>query len=68
MSILFLCCRQVRYLDRNHTAAATTNAQRIVGLERRLGMFTEHWVQDVTLHSRVLIGFLNRCYVTSTSR
>ncbi len=64
MSVLFVCYRQVRYLTRNHTSAATTNAHRVVGLEQRLGVFTENWVQDAALHSRAVIGFLNRYYVT----
>jgi PAP2 superfamily len=64
MAVLFICYRQVRFLTRNHTAAATTNAHRVVGLERRLGMFTEHRVQDLALHSRAVIGFLDRYYVT----
>jgi hypothetical protein len=64
MGLLFTCYREVRYLTRNHTDAATSNAHRIVDLERRLGMFTEGWVQNLTLHSRVVIGLLNRYYVT----
>ena len=64
MGLLFTGYRQVRYLTRNHIDAATSNAHRIVDLERRLGMFTERWVQNLTLHSRAVIGFLNRYYVT----
>ncbi len=64
MGLLFTCYRQVRYLTRNHTGAATSNAHRIVGLERRLGVFNERWIQDLALHSRAVIGFLNRYYVT----
>jgi hypothetical protein len=64
MSILFVCYRQVRYLTRDHTGAATTNAHRVVGLEQRLGVFTESRVQEIALCSRALIGLLNRYYVT----
>ena len=64
MGLLFTGYRQVRYLTRNHTDAATSNAHRIVDLERHLGMFTERWVQNLALHSRAVIGFLNRYYVT----
>jgi len=64
MTVLFICYRQVRYLTRNHDAAATANAHRVVDLEQRLGMFTERRVQDLALHSRALIELLNRYYLT----
>jgi PAP2 superfamily len=64
MAFLFVCYRQVRYLTRNHTSAATTNAHRVVEFERSLGAFTEGWVQDLALHSHAVITVLNRYYVT----
>ena len=64
MVLLFIGYRQVRYLTRDHTGAATANARRVVDFERRLGVFTEGWVQDLALHSRTVIAFLNQYYVT----
>jgi PAP2 superfamily len=64
MTALFLLYRQVRYLTRNDTHAATANARRVVGFERSLGVFTERALQDVAMNSETVVAFLNRYYVT----
>jgi PAP2 superfamily len=60
---LFLVYRQVRYLTRNDTAAAVSNAHGVVRLERRLGMFSERTLQGIVMHSHTVVTFLNRYYV-----
>jgi hypothetical protein len=62
--VMFLLYRQVRYLTRNDTGTALSNARRVVGLERRLGVFTERLVQDTVMHCEWFVGLLNRYYVT----
>jgi len=63
MGGLFLLYRQIRHLTSGDLATAMANADRIVDLERRLGVFTERDVQDVVLRSRLAIELLDHFYV-----
>jgi hypothetical protein len=63
MGIVFVAYRQVRHLTSGDTAAAFTNADRVVAVERHLGIFSERSVQQLVMHSEPLVAFLNRYYV-----
>ncbi len=64
IATVFVAYRQIRFLTRNDTAAAFANARRVVGFERRLGVFSEAAVQDLSMRSRAVVELLNRYYVS----
>lgn len=63
MGAVFLAYRQVRHLTSGDTGAAFANAERVVALEQRFGLFSERAVQELVLRSETAIAFLNRYYV-----
>ncbi len=63
MGAVFLAYRQVRHLTSGDTGDAFANAERVVALEQRLGIFHEGAVQRLVLHSEAVVAFLNRYYV-----
>jgi hypothetical protein len=63
MGGLFLLYRQIRHLTSGDLATAMANADQIVDLERRLGVFTERDVQELVLRSRLVIDVLDHYYV-----
>ena len=60
---VFVGYRQIRYLTRNDTDQAVANARRVVDLERHAHIFSERGLQNLTMHSDAVVGFLNRYYV-----
>jgi hypothetical protein len=63
MGAVFVAYRQVRHLTSGDTGDAFANAERVVALEQRLGIFHEGAVQRLVLHSDAVVAFLNRYYV-----
>jgi PAP2 superfamily len=63
MATMFMLYRQVRSLTSGDVDQAMVNADRVVGLERSLGAFSEGAVQRLVLHSRLAIEFLDHYYV-----
>ncbi|HEU4841661.1 MAG TPA: phosphatase PAP2 family protein [Ilumatobacteraceae bacterium] len=63
MGAVFVAYRQVRHLTSGDTDAAFANADHVVAIEQRLGVFTERSVQRLALHSEQVVGFLNHYYV-----
>lgn len=63
MGVVFVAYRQVRHLTSGDTAAAFANAERVVAIEQRFGIFTERAVQRLVMHSEPAVAFLNRYYV-----
>jgi hypothetical protein len=63
MGTVFLAYRQVRHLTSGDTDAAFANADHVVAVERRLGIFSERLVQELVMQSEPLVAFLNRYYV-----
>ena len=60
--LVYLGYRHVRHLARDQTEQAFENARRIVGLERRLHVFTEHAVQQVFIHHDWPMWVINHYY------
>lgn len=61
---LFFVYQQVRFVTRDDVGSAMSNARRVIGFERALGVFRERDLQTLVLHSEHLVSFLNRYYVT----
>ncbi|MGH2996098.1 MAG: phosphatase PAP2 family protein [Gaiellaceae bacterium] len=60
---LYLLAARTKRNERARLQAAR-NAERIVALERRLGIHVEPWVQELLLPRRRLVAVLNATYVT----
>ena len=63
VATMFMLYRQVRSLTSGDVDHAMVNADRIVGIERRFGAFSEGSLQRLVLHSRPAIEFLDHYYV-----
>jgi hypothetical protein len=63
MATMFMLYRQVRHLTSGDIDQAMVNADRVVGLERSLGAFSEGSLQRLVLNSRLAIEFLDHYYV-----
>ncbi|MCU1360532.1 MAG: hypothetical protein JWN99_1821, partial [Ilumatobacteraceae bacterium] len=63
MVSVFMIYRQVRHLTSGDVDRAMANANRVVGVEQRLGVFREGALQHLVLRSRLAIDFLDHYYV-----
>jgi len=63
IAVLYLLYRSVRLLTRDSTEQALVNAQRVLDLERAVGLALEEGVQRAALSSELVIELLNRYYV-----
>lgn len=60
---MFMLYLQVRTLTSGDVEQATSNANRVVGIERWFGAFSEESVQRAALRSRLVIELLDHYYV-----
>ena len=63
MVAVFMAYRQVRHLTSGDLDQATSNASRVVEVERWFGVFTERSLQRLALRSQFVIEFLDHYYV-----
>lgn len=63
VTAVFVLYRQVRHLTSSDLTAAMANADRVVELERAVGVFSEASLQRLVLRSRVLVDLLDHYYV-----
>ena len=59
---LYSLVRNLQGSAREAHVQALTNAERVIGAERLIGMWHEESIQEVFLHSRLFIQFLNTWY------
>jgi hypothetical protein len=62
---LLLAYKYGRFLVRGHVSQALANAHEVIGIERRLGMFTEARLQDLVDSNPTIIRFLNGYYLVA---
>jgi len=63
MATMFMLYRQVRHLTSGDLDQAMSNADRVVGIERSFGAFSERSLQRLVMHSRLGVDFLDHYYV-----
>ncbi|TQS44475.1 hypothetical protein FL583_13490 [Cryptosporangium phraense] len=62
IAALYLAYMSGRYLASHHTGTAFAHAESVWAFERRIGLPSEHWIQQAALHWPTLIEAMNTYY------